>query len=56
MKLNELGPTIVQVCQLWKQNPYKLIVNTLLFFLHRPGVDTHHICNNSSYIDSYIMI
>ena len=28
----------------------------LAVFLHPSGVDTHHICNNSSYIDSYIMI
>jgi hypothetical protein len=49
MKLNESGPTIVQVCQLWKKS-------IQMNFLHPPGVDTHHICNNSSYIDSYIMI
>ena len=55
MKLNESGPTIVQVYLLWKKNPYKWS-HYLAVFLHPPGVDTHHICNNSSYIDSYIMI
>ena len=55
MKLNESGPTIVQVCLLWKKS-IQMNSQYLAVFLHPPGVDTHHICNNNSYIDSYIII
>ena len=53
MKLNELGPTIVQ--SIVETKSIQMNSQYLAVFLHRPGVDTHHICNNSNYIDSYIM-